>query len=87
MGRLNAYGLSVREADLADVERLTGIRHADWDSAQAALSAWVAAAGAESDALLVQHFHNWLQRQAFILRGCGPASFLPALDLQPILDR
>lgn len=87
MGRLNAYGLSVREADLADVERLTGIRHADWDSAQAALSAWVAAAGAEADALLVQHFHNWLQRQAFILRGCGPASFLPALDLQPILDR
>jgi aminoglycoside phosphotransferase (APT) family kinase protein len=87
MGRLNTYGLSVRAADLADVAALTGVRHDSWEQAQAGLSAWLAQAGPEADAALVQHFHRWLQRQAFMLRDCGPASFLPKVDLQPIRDR
>jgi len=87
MGRVNDFGLSVRDADLADVASLTGIRHDDWHSAQQGLSDWVAHAGQEGDARLLQHFHNWLQRQAFLLRGSGPAAFLPTVDLQPIRDR
>lgn len=87
LGRVNDYGQSVRSADLADVARLTGTLHDDWERAQAALSAWIAAAGPDEDARLVQHFHNWLQRQAFMLRGCGPAGYLPTVDLQPIRER
>lgn len=87
LGRVNDFGLSVLAADLADVAALTGTRHETWASAQAGLSAWVANAGAEADARLVQHFHNWLQRQAFMLRGCGPAAYLPTVDLQPIRER
>ncbi|MES2301363.1 MAG: hypothetical protein V4521_04690 [Pseudomonadota bacterium] len=77
----------MRAADLADVAALTGVRHDTWEQAQAALSEWVAQAGPEADAALVQHFHRWLQRQAFMLRGCGPAAFISAANLQPILDR
>ena len=87
LGRVNDFGLSVRAADLADVAALTGRHHDTWASAQAALSEWVAKAGPESDAALLQHFHNWLQRQAFMLRGCGPAAYLPTVDLQPIRER
>ena len=87
LGRVNDFGLSVLAADLADVAALTGTRHETWASAQAGLSAWVANAGAEANARLVQHFHNWLQRQAFMLRGCGPAAYLPTVDLQPIRER
>lgn len=87
LGRVNDFGLSVLAADLADVAQLTGTLHDDWDSAQAALSAWIAGAGPQEDARLVQHFHNWLQRQAFMLRGCGPAAYLPTVDLQPIRER
>ena len=87
MGRVNDFGLSVLEEDLADVAALTGTRHDDWQSAQQALSEWVADAGEEADALLLQYFHNWLQRQAFMLRGSGPAAFLPTVDLQPIRER
>ena len=87
MGRVNDFGLAVLAADLSDVAALTGVRHADWESAQRGLSAWVAEAGAEADARLLQHFHNWLQRQAFLLRGSGPASYLPTVDLQPIRER
>ena len=87
LGRVNDFGQSVLSADLADVAALTGTRHETWASAQQALSAWVADAGAEADSCLVQHFHNWLQRQAFMLRGCGPAAYLPTVDLQPIHER
>ena len=66
MGRVNDFGLAVLAADLADAAALTGTRPDDWQDAQRALSAWVAEAGPESDARLVQHFHNWLQRQAFL---------------------
>ncbi len=87
MGRVNDFGLSVLDADLADVARLTGTRHDDWHSAQQALSAWIINAGGQAEAQLLQHFHNWLQRQAFLLRGSGPAAFLPTVDLQPIRVR
>ena len=87
LGRVNDFGLSVLAADLADVAALTGTRHDDWASAQGALSAWIAQAGPQEDARLLQHFHKWLQRQAFLLRGCGPAAYLPAVDLQPIRER
>ncbi|WP_062344091.1 phosphotransferase [Novosphingobium sp. CCH12-A3] len=87
LGRLNTYGQSVQAANLADVAALTGVRYDTWEQAQAALSEWVENAGPEADEALVQHFHCWLQRQAFMLRGCGPPAFISAASLQPILER
>jgi aminoglycoside phosphotransferase (APT) family kinase protein len=86
LSRANDYGLDVLSQSLADIAALTGERHDDWDAAQAALSAWVARAGPEDDARLAQHFHNWLCRQEFIVRGCGAGAFMVGLNLQPIRD-
>jgi aminoglycoside phosphotransferase (APT) family kinase protein len=87
LARVNDYGLSVLQANLADVAELTGVSHPDWQTAQAALSAWVVEADFLDDACLVQHFHNWLMRQSHMLKGCGQAAFLIEKDLQPIRDR
>jgi hypothetical protein len=86
MTRANEYGLDVLEQNLADVAALLGKRFEDWEEAQAALSRWVAEAGPEEDARLAQHFHNWLRRQEFIVRGCGAGAFMVGKDLQPIRD-
>ncbi len=83
----NDFGPDVVAANLADASALVGRPLTDWDEAQAAVEAFVAAAGPQDDARLVQHFHNWLRRQDFLLRDCGQASFLVGGELQPIAAR
>lgn len=81
------YGADVLDSDFADTEELIGIRPADQDDMMEKLEAFVRHAGPEYDARLVQHFHNWLRRQDFLLTGCGIASYNVGLDLQVIADR
>lgn len=81
------FGAHVLAADLADTEALIGTRPSGQDDMMARLEAFVLHAGAEYDARLIQHFHNWLQRQSFLLTGCGIASYNVGLDLQVIAPR
>jgi len=81
------FGANVLAADLADTEALIGARPTGQEDMMARLEAFVLQAGAEYDARLIQHFHNWLQRQSFLLTGCGIASYNVGLDLQVIPPR
>jgi aminoglycoside phosphotransferase (APT) family kinase protein len=81
------YGTSVFAADIADCERLTGTRPKDQDDIMRVVEAYVAQADEADDARLIQHFHNWLRRQDFLLTGCGAASSFVGLDLQAIPAR
>lgn len=85
--RQATYGADILAADMADAEALVGRPLADWDAAQAAVEAHVAAAGPAEDARLAQHFHRWLKRQDFLLHDCGPAYAYVGFDLQPIAAR
>lgn len=87
MTRQNDYGMPVQRANLADFRALTAMHADGWTDAQAKLSRWIAEDDGANDARLVQHFHNWLQREAFLLEGSGQASYLPRVDLQPIRTR
>ena len=51
------------------------------------VEAHVLQADASEDPRLIQHFHNWLRRQDFLLTGCGTASSFVGLDLQLIPAR
>jgi aminoglycoside phosphotransferase (APT) family kinase protein len=81
------YGVSVVEADLDDCETLTGKRAKDQNDMMQLLEAFVQTADASDDGRLIQHFHNWLRRQDFLLTGCGAASSFVGLDLQIIPAR
>ncbi len=87
LSRWNDYGRDVLAENLADASALLGRTLDDWDEAQAAVEAYVLAAPPEEDQKLVQHFHNWLRRQAFLLQGCGVAAPFADLDLQVIPER
>jgi aminoglycoside phosphotransferase (APT) family kinase protein len=82
-----AYGADILDADLDDTEALIGQRPAHQDEMMERLEAFVLQAGPEYDARLIQHFHNWLRRQDFLLTGCGIASAFVGLDLQIIPER
>ena len=81
------YGADVLAADLDDTEALIGCRPSGQADMMERLEAFVLQAGAEHDARLIQHFHNWLRRQDFLLTGCGIASYNVGLDLQVIPER
>lgn len=81
------YGASVLEADLADCEVLTGNRAKNQNDMMQVVEGFVLQAGEADDARLIQHFHNWLLRQDFLLTGCGAASSFVGLDLQVIPAR
>jgi aminoglycoside phosphotransferase (APT) family kinase protein len=81
------YGASVIDADLDDAEVLIGTRPSSQDDMMEKLEAFVLRAGPEYDTRLIQHFHNWLRRQDFLLTGCGIASYNVGLDLQIIPER
>lgn len=85
--RCLTYGADVLEADLADTAALIGTRPTDQDDMMARLEGFVRQAGPEDDARLIQHFHNWLRRQEFLLTGCGIAAYNVGLDLQVIPER
>jgi aminoglycoside phosphotransferase (APT) family kinase protein len=81
------YGADVLDADLDETAALIGQRPAHQDDMMEKLEAFVLQAGPEYDARLIQHFHNWLRRQDFLLTGCGIASAFVGLDLQIIPQR
>jgi aminoglycoside phosphotransferase (APT) family kinase protein len=81
------YGADILNADLDDTAMLIGQRPAHQDDMMEKLEAFVLQAGPEQDARLIQHFHNWLRRQDFLLTGCGIASAFVGLDLQIIPER
>lgn len=81
------YGADILDADLSDTAALIGRRPADQADMMVQLEAFIGQAGPEEDARLIQHFHNWLRRQDFLLTGCGIASTFVGLDLQIIPER
>lgn len=87
LSRWNDYGADITAQNLADIAAIIGEPVDDWDAAQAKLEAFVDQAGPDEDARLVQHFHNWLMRQTFLIEGCGVASFMARFELQHIPER
>lgn len=85
--RVNLYGSSVLVADLEDARLLTGEQVTTREQADAAVDAYVRRAGPEDDAKLIRHFHRWLYRQNFLLKGCGHQSYLTETNLQYIPPR
>jgi aminoglycoside phosphotransferase (APT) family kinase protein len=81
------YGASVLAGDLTDCAALTGTGAADQTDMMRLVEAHVLQADESDDARLIQHFHNWLRRQDFLLTGCGTASSFVRLDLQAIPPR
>jgi aminoglycoside phosphotransferase (APT) family kinase protein len=81
------YGASVLEADLADTVALTGRSVSTRAEADAAVDEFVRQADDTHDAALTQFFHRWLQRQNFLLEGCGSQAYLTATNLQYIPPR
>jgi aminoglycoside phosphotransferase (APT) family kinase protein len=81
------YGADILDADLDDTAVLIGQRPAHQDDMMEKLEAFVLQVGPEYDVRLIQHFHNWLRRQDFLLTGCGIASAFVGLDLQIIPER
>lgn len=67
LSRIDAYGLAAEAADLDDLVPLLGQRPADWQAGDAALEAFVLAAGPEHDAALVRLFHRRAMRQMRLL--------------------
>ena len=82
--RWNRYGNWVIKQDLENVSKLLGKTCNDYRQAQRELSAFVAEVGADHDETLIQYFHRWLEMQEFLVRDCGPQTFLVGRDLKPI---
>ena len=75
-------------ADIAETAALTGTNPANVTEADADLTRFIAAAGAEHDAALTRLFHRRFLRQCLIIAGAGPAPDHIALaKMEPILDR
>ena len=87
LDRVNRFGASVLAADLEDARLLTGQAVATREQADAAVDAYVRRVGPEQDATLIRHFHRWLWRQNFLLKGCGHQSYLTETSLQYIAPR
>ncbi|TZG28000.1 phosphotransferase [Sphingomonas montanisoli] len=65
--RAALFGPGIEAANLEEIAALTGARHTDWQSGDAALEAFVLAAGPEHDAALVALFHARTMRQMLML--------------------
>jgi aminoglycoside phosphotransferase (APT) family kinase protein len=85
--RCAAFGGSVLAADIADTIALTGEKVETREAADIAVDAFVRRADGAQDATLIRFFHRWLQRQNFLLRGCGSQSYLTETNLQYIPPR
>jgi len=84
LDRCNRYGASILAADLKDTYELTGLQVTTREEADIAVDRWVREAGPEQDSRLITHFHRWLCRQSFLLKGCGSQSYLTETTLQYI---
>lgn len=85
--RCAEYGASVLQDDIADTEALTGQRPKTRLEADGLVDAFVRRADRDQDATLIRFFHRWLQRQNFLLKGCGSQAYLTESSLQPIPPR
>lgn len=65
--RVDLLGPAIEAADLDDLAPLIGQRPADWRAGDAALEAFVLAAGPEHDGALAQLFHRRAMRQMCLL--------------------
>ena len=87
MERSNRYGRSIMAATIADISALVGKPINNLEDAEIALMRFIETANEEDDRKLVSYFHRWLQRQDFILRGCGSSAYLTGIELQLIKPR
>jgi aminoglycoside phosphotransferase (APT) family kinase protein len=85
--RANTYGRSIMQDNLNDASQLLGRPLRTPEEAELALIEFIAHAGPEHDAALLQYFHRWLGRQDFLLRACGASAYLTGMDLQKIAER
>lgn len=85
--RCNRYGSAVLNANLEDARQLTGENLQTSEAADRAVDAFVRSAGPEHTTKLIEHFHRWLWRQNFLLKGCGSQAYLTETFLQPIAPR
>ena len=87
MERSNRYGRSIMAATIEDVAEMVGKPIESLEHAEIALIGFIETANEQQDRQLVRYFHRWLQRQDFILRGCGQSAYLTGIDLQVIKPR
>ena len=85
--RCQRFGASVLAADLDAAADLLGHRPATSAAADTAIYDLCRTAGPDSDPALIRYFHGWLQRQNFLLIGCGSQAYLCQTTLQPIPPR
>jgi aminoglycoside phosphotransferase (APT) family kinase protein len=81
------YGASIIASEIEDTRALTGKDVQSREEADIAVDAFVRQAGPEHDAALTQFFHRWLERHNFLLKGCGPLTYLTESMLQYIPPR
>lgn len=87
LDRCLVYGQDILESDLADIQALIGHKVSTREEADHALAAWIRDAGQEHEPALARLFDRWLQRQSFLLEGCGSQAHLTECTLQPIARR
>ncbi|MFA7553495.1 MAG: phosphotransferase [Spongiibacteraceae bacterium] len=87
MERSNRYGRSIMMATLEDISKIVGRPFDSLEQAEIALTDFIKTASDQQDRQLVRYFHRWLQRQNFILQGCGQSAYLTNMDLQVINPR
>jgi len=85
--RCLVYGQSVLQADLDDIQTLVGCAAASREEADHALAQWITNSYTGNEVALAKLFDRWLQRQNFLLKGCGSQALLTDCTLRPIADR
>jgi aminoglycoside phosphotransferase (APT) family kinase protein len=68
---VHAFGRELEVLAVQEISEIIGKRQPDLATAEAALEAFVLTASPDLDALLVQYFHRWTQRQQFLIEGTG----------------
>jgi aminoglycoside phosphotransferase (APT) family kinase protein len=86
--RCATYGQSVLEADLAEIAALTGRRAWTREEADRQLADWICnESTSDHDADLARFFNRTLQRQSFLLKGCGSQALYNDVWLRPVSAR
>lgn len=81
------YGLWAEQADLDEIEKLTGVRARDSKEGDAVLKTFVETAGPDSDEKLVRLFHRQAYRRCLMIAGPGASEdHIMFARVDPILD-